>query len=628
MFESPQLSIIIPCHRSGQPLKDQITALLLHQTDAPPREILLCDNGGNPWLQSYVAALGPLPDGVTVRVVDAEEHRGAAFARNRGISEASADRLAFCDDDDVVHPDWCRLAHEFLDDFPVVTGGVVVKDDAAVADKSLEQKLEMLAAETVPVPPRPAGRGSMGPALMGGNFAARRDILLAVGGFDAALVRGGEDNDLAFRLDRAGVPITDCGAMSIIYSRPSAWRDRVRTRARAGRSLTQAASARDAWHAVPELSSAPSIELARAGAAAAVMAAGLRARDWPGAVDRVATAWGLVDGWTRHRVLRRQVKSQVGLGLGDSGRLHNPGTTVLVVAYNHAPYVIETLESIRQQTVPAVRVLIADDASPGDDTAEVIRHWLADAPSSFEFHPNAINMGLNPTLNRLLAKVDTEFVTYIAGDDTMREDRIAIHEDLLRTAPDDVVLAYSDAVVIDENSSVLHPSSRVEFPWPDEPRRSEDTLACLIESNWIPAASFFMRTAVLREKGGYADDLFYEDFELLTRLAARYRFTYTEEPLVAVRRLATSLGTVGFAHDSPRFVRSMFAALRNAEHGTSEEARKLARSHRWELTKRAAHIGMPLREVLAMFQHSWQGAATPAHAAAHLARMVGRRVTG
>ena len=135
-----------------------------------------------------------------------------------------------------------------------------------------------------------------------------------------------------------------------------------------------------------------------------------------------------------------------------------------------------------------------------------------------------------------------------------------------------------------------------------------------------------MRTAVLREEGGYAEDLFYEDFELLTRLAARYGFTYTEEPLVAVRRLATSLGAVGFAHDSPRFVRSMFAALRNAEHGTSAAARGLARSHRWELTKRAARIGMPLREVLAMFQDSWRGAATPAHAAVHLARMLGQRV--
>ncbi|WP_081339256.1 glycosyltransferase family 2 protein [Micrococcus luteus] len=622
----PILTVIVPCYASGAVLRDQVQALI-NQNSAPLREILLCDNGGNPWLHPYVASLAPLPEGVFIRVIDADTHPGASFARNRGINEASADKLAFCDDDDLVHPDWCRLAYEFLDDFPVVTGGVVVKEDTQLTGKSLAEKLEMLVAETVPVPPRPAGRGSMGPALMGGNFAARRDVLLAVGGFDAALVRGGEDNDLAFRLDRAGVPITDCGAMSIIYARPSAWRDRVRTRARAGRSLAEAASARDAWHAVPELSSAPTTELARAGAAAAAMAAGLKARDWPGAVDRVATAWGLVDGWTRHRVLRRQAESQVGLGLGDSGCPHHPGTTVLVVAYNHAPYVIETLESIRRQTVPPVRVLIADDASPGDDTAEVIRRWLADAPSSFEFHPNAINMGLNPTLNRLLSKVDTEFVTYIAGDDTMREDRIAVHEKLLRAAPDDVVLAYSDAAVIDENSSVLHPSSRVEFPWPDEPQRSEDTLACLVGSNWIPAASIFMRTAVLREDGGYAEDLFYEDFELLTRLAARYRFTYTEEPLVAVRRLATSLGAVGFAHDSPRFVRAMFAALRNAEHGTSEEARELARSHRWELTKRAARIGMPLREVLAMFQDSWRGAATPAHAAAHLARMVGLRVS-
>lgn len=622
----PILTVIVPCYASGAALRDQVQALI-NQNSAPPREILLCDNGGNPWLHPYIASLAPLPKGVFIRVIDADAHPGASFARNRGISGASTEKLAFCDDDDLVHPDWCRLAYEFLDAFPVVTGGVVVKNDTVLADMSLEEKLEMLVAETVPVPPRPAGRGSMGPALMGGNFAARRDVLLSVGGFDAALVRGGEDNDLAFRLDRAGVPITDCGAMSIIYARPSAWRDRVRTQARAGRSLAEAASARGAWHAVPELRSAPTAELARAGAAAAAMAAGLKARDWPGAVDRVATAWGLVDGWTRHRVLRRQTEPQIGLGLGSSGRPHNPGTTVLVVAYNHAPYIIETLESIRQQTVPPVRVLIADDASPGDDTAEVIQRWLADAPSSFEFHPNAINMGLNPTLNRLLSKVDTEFVTYIAGDDTMREDRIAVQEELMRTAPDDVVLAYSDAVVIDENSSMLHPSSRVEFPWPDEPRRSEDTLACLVGSNWIPAASFFMRTGALRREGGYAEDLFYEDFELLTRLAARYRFTYTEEPLVAVRRLATSLGAVGFAHDSPRFVRSMFAALRNAEHGTSEEARDLARSHRWELTKRAARIGMPLREVLAMFQDSWRGAATPAHAAAHLARMVGLRVS-
>ncbi|WP_127446111.1 glycosyltransferase family 2 protein [Micrococcus luteus] len=70
-------------------------------------------------------------------------------------------------------------------------------------------------------------RGLIGPALMGGNFTARREVLLQVGGFDATLVAGGEDNDPAYRLDAAGVPIIDCGEMSIFYVRPAEGRRRL-----------------------------------------------------------------------------------------------------------------------------------------------------------------------------------------------------------------------------------------------------------------------------------------------------------------------------------------------------------------------------------------------------------------
>lgn len=233
-------------------------------------------------------------------------------------------------------------------------------------------------------------------------------------------------------------------------------------------------------------------------------------------------------------------------------------------------------------------------------------------------------MGLNKTLNRLLAMVDTEFVTYISGDDTMEPQRIKVHEAIMRAADNSVALAYSDARVIGPTAEEIHPSSRIEFPWPDEPARSEDTLACLISGNWIPAASFFMRTAVLQKEGGYSENLFYEDFELLTRLASRYRFIYTEEALVRVRRLDTSLGSIGFAHDSPPFIRSLAAAFRNAERGSSAEAVHSARSQGWELTKRASRVGMPLAEVLTMATHTWRGASSPAHALAHATLAVSR----
>lgn len=314
MDPQPTLTVVIPCYHSGEGLTWQLESLV-HQRAAPRREILLCDNGSNPGLADRVRDLGMLPNDVTIRVIDATDRRGAAYARNRGIAEARADLLAFCDDDDLVHPDWCRLAVDLLAEHPVVSGGIVVMDDVEVAELGPAERRAVLEDRTIAAPVRPAGRGSLGPALMGGNFAARRDTLLAVGGFDAALTLGGEDNDLAYRLDRAGVPVVDAGGLSIIYARPSALRDRARVRRLAGRALVEAASMRDAWAQAPELRRPPVAELVRAVGALAAMALGAKRRDWAGAADRAATAWGLTQGWVSRRLLGRRAPSSVGLGL-------------------------------------------------------------------------------------------------------------------------------------------------------------------------------------------------------------------------------------------------------------------------------------------------------------------------
>lgn len=290
-------------------------------------------------------------------------------------------------------------------------------------------------------------------------------------------------------------------------------------------------------------------------------------------------------------------------------------TTVLVVAYRHADFVVECLDSIRAQSVPPERVIIADDCS-GDSTPDVIADYLDRHPGFGELHRNEKNLSLNRTLNLHLATVRTPFFTYISADDLMAPQRIERHLALLAEAQD-AILAYSDAEVIDRDSRRVAESSKDEFPWPNSPAVRERPFAELIHRNWIPAASLFFRTPALQAAGGYREDLFYEDFELLVRLSQAHPFAWTDEKLVAVRRLETSLGATGFAAASPRFLTALDAALQHYS-DAEPELRALALSRRWELAKRASRSPMDARTSGRMLWSARGGASSRPALARHL----------
>lgn len=284
--------------------------------------------------------------------------------------------------------------------------------------------------------------------------------------------------------------------------------------------------------------------------------------------------------------------------------------TVLVVAFRHAEHVAECLESIEAQTRRPARVIIADDYSP-DETVSVIHRHLEQHPGFAEyteFHPNRSNIGLNRTLNKHLATVSTEYFTYISADDLMLPHRIEHHLELLEPSPE-AALAYSDAVVIDRSSAILEKSSQPEFPWPESHRLRSEPFAELLHRNWMPAASLFLRTRILQDAGGYREDLFYEDFELLVRLSKRWGFVWTEETLVGVRRLETSLGATGFSSTNPAFLIALDTALRHYEDAEGP-VRDLAASRRWELAKRASRSAMERRRSLALLWHARRGASS------------------
>lgn len=121
--------------------------------------------------------------------------------------------------------------------------------------------------------------------------------------------------------------------------------------------------------------------------------------------------------------------------------------TIVIVAFNHAAYVRECLESALQQTLRPERIVIIDDRSQ-DRTVSVVADLIADLPQSpttVELRVHSENVGLCRSLNEALADVSTEYMAYISADDVMEPERLETQLPVIALAGERCAAVYSDA---------------------------------------------------------------------------------------------------------------------------------------------------------------------------------------
>lgn len=220
--------------------------------------------------------------------------------------------------------------------------------------------------------------------------------------------------------------------------------------------------------------------------------------------------------------------------------------TVVVVCYNHEPFLIDLLESIENQSIAPTNLIICDDAST-DGSAALIREFSNSTRLENQLHLSTRNIGLTRTLNAAISHVETAYVAYISGDDVMGPDRIELQLAQFGASPSNCAFVYSDAQRIDATGHILPGSFFDVF----RTETDADDFASLLRNNWIPAASVMMRTEAVREVGGYDEALFFEDHDMWLRLARDHTFTCVPEALVSYRELESSLGHRKFRdHDN------------------------------------------------------------------------------
>ena len=121
---------------------------------------------------------------------------------------------------------------------------------------------------------------------------------------------------------------------------------------------------------------------------------------------------------------------------------NNPIVTVVALCYNQEKYVIETLDSIAEQTYSNIQLIIADDFSK-DNSSIKIMDWIQNhSDLDITIIQNKSNLGVTKTLNKCIDIAKGKYYQAIACDDILMPHKIEKMVKALENAKKDYVLIW------------------------------------------------------------------------------------------------------------------------------------------------------------------------------------------
>lgn len=263
----------------------------------------------------------------------------------------------------------------------------------------------------------------------------------------------------------------------------------------------------------------------------------------------------------------------------------DPLVTVVCLSYNHASYVVESLESVLTQTYEHIELIVVDDAST-DNSVQIIRDFLKEH-TEVSFIANTENEGNCKAFNKALELATGRYIIDLAADDILLPERVAAGVAAFQKWGSEYVLNFTNAIIVDAEGTPLkthYPVNRQKQATISVP--VGDVYESVISTYFICSPTMMVRTSELKRMGGYDESLAYEDFDLWVRMSRYYKFCYTDQLLVKKRVLSTSMSAQQYKHGSQQLFSTWSVCLKiKALNKTPEENTILKRRVLYELRR-------------------------------------------
>jgi glycosyltransferase involved in cell wall biosynthesis len=235
----------------------------------------------------------------------------------------------------------------------------------------------------------------------------------------------------------------------------------------------------------------------------------------------------------------------------ENGNPTGPLVSIIVMTYNSAEYVLETLESARSQTYRKLELIVTDDCS-GDNTVELVRSWIEKNHDWFlrtEVITTPVNTGIPANCNRGLIKSEGVWAKIIAGDDILCDTCVATFVSRTETNPELRFVA-SDMYYMNaggetvENKDFRYNAIRGYFfsLKPDKQLKLYARFPLFLNS-----PSFFMHKPTIESVNYFDEEFrFYDDLPLIFRVLEKgIRIEYLDRKTVKYRIYENSLSRTG-----------------------------------------------------------------------------------
>lgn len=186
----------------------------------------------------------------------------------------------------------------------------------------------------------------------------------------------------------------------------------------------------------------------------------------------------------------------------------SPVVSVIVPTHNREKVIVQTLDSIHQQTFKDFEVLVVDDCST-DRTCEIVESYCQ-RDSRFKLYPQDINRGAPACRNLGLKLSKGRYINFVDSDDLLDREKFAKQVPVIEASNADFVLCQVNRFKDDDVDQVTRAYGGLEPPM---------TVARFLENEiaWSTIAPLWQRVFIV-EIGGFQEDLeCFQDWELNVR---------------------------------------------------------------------------------------------------------------